>query len=59
MQSLTYFIGAHRYTTIGGMCALRGLLYGADVCRAYPERVLKQRQKERTEYVSQKCKYSC
>ena len=57
--SLTYFIGAHRYTTIGGMCALRGLLYGADVCRAYPERVLKQRQKERTEYGSQKCKYSC
>lgn len=31
MQSFTYFIGAHRYTTIGGMCALRGLSCGIDV----------------------------
>ena len=35
--SLTYFIGAHRYTTIGGMCALRGPLRGADVCRGQPQ----------------------
>ena len=32
-----FFIGAHRYTTIGGMCALRGPLRGADVCRGQPQ----------------------
>ena len=32
-----FLIGAHRYTTIGGMCALRGPLRGADVCRGQPQ----------------------
>ena len=59
--SLTYFIGAHRYTTIGGMCALRGfypsinhfvylLSIAMSGCGFNRGRVLAKRQKERLEY---------
>lgn len=30
-------LGAHRYTTIGGMCVLRRPLHGAVVCRGQPK----------------------
>jgi hypothetical protein len=29
--------GAHRYTTVGGMCALRGVLQTAVACRGQPK----------------------
>ena len=31
-------LGAHRYTTRGGMCVLRRPLHGAVVCRGQPKR---------------------